>query len=209
MHARSSRRSRAALAAALLVLSLQAGCSVLLGSRNDPPRLYVLTSTPPAGSAPAVPDDLSLGVGPIALPGYLDRRGIVTRVEANRVEASRNDLWAEPVGGAFKSVLEEDLRLRLPDTVLRAFPWPQGATPHLAVAVDVTRFEATSAGIVELRARWTLRAPGERTVLVERDSAITLPVAGDDGDATVAALSEALGRLADEIAAEVALRARQ
>ncbi len=209
MHARSSFRSRAALAAALLALSLQGGCSVLLGSRNDPPRLYVLTAAPPAVATPAAPAGLSLGVGPIALPGYLDRRGLVTRVEANRVEAARNDLWAEPVGGAFKSVLEEDLRLRLPDTVLRGFPWPQGATPDLAVAVDVTRFEATGAGTVELKGRWTLRLPHKRTVLVERDSSIVLPVAGSESDVVVAALSEALGRLADEIAAEVAIRARQ
>jgi uncharacterized lipoprotein YmbA len=208
MHARSSRLPRAALAAALLVLSLGGGCSVLLGSRNDPPRLYVLTSTPPAGATPAMPSGLSLGVGPVALPGYLDRRGLVTRVEANRVEAARNDLWAEPIGGAFKSVLEEDLRLRLPDTVLRGFPWPQGATPDVAVAIDVTRFEATSTGTVELKARWTLRLPHKRTVLVERDSSIVLPVAGTESEAMVAALSEALGRLADEIAAEVAVRAR-
>src|SRR5262245_16318090 len=115
MLARPFPRPRAALVAALLALSLLGGCSVILGSRNDPPRLYVLTASPPAADGPTVPPDLSLGVGPVALPGYLDRRGLVTRVEANRVEAARNDLWAEPIGGAFKSVLEEDLRLRLPD----------------------------------------------------------------------------------------------
>jgi uncharacterized lipoprotein YmbA len=207
MHARV-RPPRTAFAAALLIaLSLQSGCSVLLGSRSDPPRLYVLTAAPPATAAPAIGRDLALGVGPISLPGYLDRRGLVTRVEANRVESARNDLWAEPVGSGFKSVLEEDLRLRLPDTALRAFPWPQNATPDLAVAVDVTRFEATGTGSVELRARWSVRRPGERAVLVERDSAVVLPIAGSGGDAMVAALSEALGRLADEIAAEVASRA--
>lgn len=208
MHVRAPHPFRPVLAAVAIALSLASGCSVILGTRNDPPRLYVLTPVAPAAGGQTLGGNLALGVGPVNLPGYLDRRGLVTRVEANRVEASRNDLWAEPVGGAFKSVLEQDLRLRLPDVVIRSFPWNQHATPDLAVAVEVTRFEATNAGGVELSARWTVRRPGERAVLTERDSAIVLPVPGGDADAMVSALSEAIGRLSDEIAAEVALRAR-
>jgi len=211
MHVCAPHPFRPVIAAVAIALSLLSGCSVILGTRNDPPRLYVLTPTAPAAGGQAIGGNLALGVGPVDLPGYLDRRGLVTRVETNRVESSRNDLWAEPVGGAFKSVLEQDLRLRLPDVVIRSFPWNQHATPDLAVAVAVTRFEATGAGTVELSARWTVRRPGERAVLVERDSAIVLPIAGGDAhaDAMVSALSEALGGLADEIAGEVASRARR
>lgn len=189
------------LAAALLALA--SGCSVLLGNRSEPPRLYVL-SAEPAATTHTVPPSTLLGFGPVDLPGYLDRRGIVTRVAPNRLEATRNDLWAEPLGTNFKNVLEQDLRSRLPGVPIRSFPWPQGATPSLAIAIEVTRFEATAAGTVELQARWVLRSPRETAVHGSHDTALVEPIGGATSEDVVAALSRALGALADQIAVALA-----
>jgi uncharacterized protein len=205
--ARADHRARSAMrVAVVLSLMLCSACSALLGTRRDPPKLYVLSATP-AATTHTLPAAAVLGLGPIDLPGYLDRRGIVTRVAPNRVEASANDLWAEPLATNFKTVLEQNLRLRMPGVPIRTYPWVQGATPELAVAIEVVQFEATSGGTIELLARWALREPRERTVVVSRDSVLTQAVAGPGTEDVIAAMSSVLGTLADQIAAEIATRA--
>lgn len=194
-------RSCAALLA-VLALALP-GCSTLLGTRTDPPKLYVLTSEAPPGGASSAASGTQLGYGPITLPAYLERQGIVTRVAPTRLEASRNDLWAEPLSASFREVLGSDLRRRLTGVVLRPFPWGM-SKPDLGLVVDVTRFEATSSSEVELHARWSLRDVGAKSVLVNREALLTQPIAGGGTEAIVTAMSQAVGLLADEIAAEVA-----
>lgn len=187
----------------LLVPALLAGCSYLLGVRTEPPRLFVLSTTPADGTHP-LPASVVLGFGPVDMPGYLDRRGIVRRIDPNRLEESRTDLWAEPLGAGFKSVVEQNLRLRLPGTPIRTFPWPMGSQPDLAVAIEVSRFELAPGGAVELDARWSVRSPRDGAMLAERDTALTGTVSGPGTENVVAAMSRATGELSDEIARAVA-----
>jgi uncharacterized lipoprotein YmbA len=49
-----------------------------------------------------------LGVGPVRLPAYLDRREIVTRAGPARLEVASVDHWAAPLDVLFTSVLAED-----------------------------------------------------------------------------------------------------
>ena len=56
---------------------------------------------------------ISLGVGPVRLPGYLDRREIVTRVAQSRFDVSENDRWAEPLDENFTHVLAQNLSVLL------------------------------------------------------------------------------------------------
>ncbi|MBY0274096.1 PqiC family protein [Candidatus Binatia bacterium] len=195
-------RARALLLAAA-ALSLVTGCSYLLGVRTEPPRLFVLSTTPADGMQ-VVPPGTVLGFGPVDLPGYLDRRGIVRRIDANRLEESRTDLWAEPLGAGFKTTVEQNLRLRLPGVPLRTFPWPLVNQPDLAVAIEVSRFELTPGGTVELNARWSVRDPERGVVLLDHDAALVETVNGQGVEDVVAAMSRAAGALSDEIARAVA-----
>lgn len=195
-----------ALLVAAAVLSLVTGCSYLLGVRTEPPRLYVLSTTPADGTQ-VVPPGTTLGFGPVDLPGYLDRRGIVRRIDANRLEESRTDLWAEPLGAGVKATLEQNLRLRLPGVPLRAFPWPLVSQPDLAVAIEVSRFEPTPGGTVELNARWSVRDPERGVVLLDHDATLVEGVRGPGVEDVVAAMSRAAGELSDEIARAVAQQA--
>lgn len=187
----------------LLVPLLVGGCSYLLGVRTEQPKLFVLSTTPADGTHP-LPPSFALGFGPVDLPGYLDRRGIVRRIDPNRLEESRTDLWAEPLGAGFKSVLEQNLRLRLPGTPIRTFPWPMASQPDLAVAVEVSRFEPGAGNTVELNARWSVRSPRDGAVVAERDATLTETVSGPGTEDVVAAMSRAAGELSDEIARAVA-----
>lgn len=190
----------------LLVPLLAGGCSYLLGVRTEPPRLYVLGVTPADGTH-ALPPSTVLGFGPVDLPVYLDRRGLVRRIDPNRLEESRADLWAEPLAAGFRATVEQNLRLRLPGVPIRAFPWPISSQPDLAVSIEVSRFERTPGDAVELHARFGVRDPREGTVLVDRDVALVEPVTGPGTEDVVAAMSRAAGALSDRIAAEIAQQA--
>ena len=80
----------------LLCLYL-AGCAAL-SAQPDPSRFFTLTPLPQAEEAvskiSAGSEQISLGIGPVKLPGYLDRQELVTRISQNRFDVSENDRWA-------------------------------------------------------------------------------------------------------------------
>ncbi|MGO9607721.1 MAG: membrane integrity-associated transporter subunit PqiC [Candidatus Binataceae bacterium] len=187
---------------ALTILALCAlmitGC---LSPRRDDSRFYVLS---PAGADPATPSSrpIVLGVGPIKLPGYLDRQEMVTRVAPNRLELSSSDRWAESLDADFTRVLAQDLSTDLGTQRITFFPWY--ATTHVdyQVKVDVYRFDAGADGKIDLTAHWQV-LDGTGKLLIARDSSYTENAAAGDAGASAAALSGSLGRLSQEIAAAI------
>jgi uncharacterized lipoprotein YmbA len=180
-------------------LVLVAGC-LTLGPRPDRTRYYVLETegSSPDPTRPAMP---VLGVGPVRLPAYLDRREIVTRAGPARLEVARVDLWAAPLDVLFASVLAEDLRAAVPAREVLGWPWSVGASPEWSVSVDVLRFDGEPDGTALLEARWIVRRGGtlaNQGVTIARERGAAREIA-----ATVAALSKAIGALARDIAAAV------
>src|SRR5215475_5950329 len=88
----------------------------LSGCTSSPPtRFYVVPSLAGAETAPpAAPRDLTLGVGPVTLPPYLDRLQIVTRASRARLVLGEFDQWAASLQDSVPRVLAEDLSLLIP-----------------------------------------------------------------------------------------------
>lgn len=195
-----ARLCTAAACAALVALT---GCS-LLAPRNEPVQFFVLAASPPDAGSPSAgsrADRPTIGLGPVTLPGYLDRREIVTRVAPNQVRLSQNEQWAEPLAENVRSVLAQELASRLGGATIVIFPWLGSFRPDYRVRIDVTRFEPTVAGTAELAARWQVLSG--RDVLAARDARISRPITGGGTEAAVAALGETLSDLASEIAGAI------
>ena len=80
---------------------LFSGCGAF-APRADPSSFYILGALPEADFAAdkntaGIKANFSLGLGPIELPGYLDRQQIATRTSTNRLSYSENDRWAAPL----------------------------------------------------------------------------------------------------------------
>lgn len=188
-----------ALTWAVLAVCLLAACG-----RTVPSRFYMLTpGVQKDASTKEMPDDVTLGVGPVAIPFYLDRPNIVTRIGPNQVALSEFDKWAGSLKEDVPKVMAENLSRLLNTDRIEIFPWSAGAGIDFQVAVDILRLDAVPEQEAVLEARWSLLKgdPG-RTVHI-RKSVIRTPVAGDGYPAMVAALSETLGALCREIAPEV------
>ena len=180
----------------LLGLALTAGC---LGPRQDHSAFFLLSSLPVV--AEGSPVAVVLGLGPIMLPGYLDRPQIVIRLSENEIALTASDRWAEPLRDNMSRALKENLSKLLTTNSFVDYPWYESAAPDYGIAVEVRRFEADPSGNVVLDAIWHLTQSG--TVIDTQTSVIVDSAGGPERTATVAAQSRAWAELSREIAAAI------
>lgn len=191
---------RLAIAATLLA----AGCSSVLAPQPDQSKFFVLTGAQPrTETTAAASGDISIGLGPVKLPDYLDRSEIVTRIEANRLDLSENDRWAEPLTSNFRNVLAADVASQLPNTQIVLFPWYSTTRPDYTVEVDVDRFERNKSGATLLIARWTIHDGNTNKLLASRDSSFKETAKSTSMNDSVAAMSKDVDNLSIEMASEM------
>jgi uncharacterized lipoprotein YmbA len=185
---------------AIALLLAANGCS-LLAPQPDPTRFYLLTSiedpsAPPAGSG----EGISLGLGPIRFPEYLDRPEVVIRTSANQVKLSPVDRWAEPVKSGFRRVLADNLGKLLRTERILTFPWYRKARIDYQVHVSVQRFDADPQGTAVLIVRWGVKAHDGKTFGDVRESRYESQGNGVDPGADAGSLSEVLGSFSRDVA---------
>lgn len=180
---------------ATLATGLVAGCA------SPRPNLYALDVVP--GVARSRGPSVIL-VREMSLPKYLDRAPIVRSSANYRLDVYPNDWWGELPGTMFTRILAGDLALRLPRSTVLPEAVSLTVNPDLSVEVSIQRFDEDAGGTLLLAAAYAL--PGPRGTPPPHDfrTIVTPAAAGAAGQ--VAAMSVALGRLADAIAARIAAR---
>lgn len=189
--------------AALFLLSsvLLSGCA---GSR--PPNYYILHSLDEPGqealkSGPNT--DLSIGVGPVRVPEYLDRPQMATRATSSSLQLAEFDKWAEPLDKNLTRVLAENLAILLSTDRIGIYPWPKSMQVQYQVTVDITQLEYVPEGKVVLAARWNLLEDhGEKMLAVKRSS-FSIPVTSPGHEGIASAESRAVEALSREIASSI------
>ena len=121
---------RASSSLALGFALFAAGCSLLRGPTTVPTTFYVLSATDEPGQVPAG-RELTLGLGPIHLPPYLERPQMVRRVAPNELVFDEFNRWSEPLKENFVRVLANDLDRLLGVERMIGYPWYSN-TPMLA-----------------------------------------------------------------------------
>ena len=151
----------------------------------------------------AAAQDISIGVGPVAFPEFLDRPQIVTRTSPNRLNASEFHRWAGSFQANFSAVLAENLSILMATNRVAVYPWTDQFSPTYCVKLDVRQFDGRLGEYVLLNVTWTVmgREGGKSTV--EKKSIIREPVSATGYEALVAAKSNALATLSREIADEI------
>ena len=178
-----------------------AGCM----SVADPTKYYVLSATPLREPTPAASvSSTAIGVGPVLIPGYLDRVQIVTRDAHDSVEVAMYDRWAEPLESGIAQVLADNLSTRVGSERIAVFPWRGGVARILdyQVAIVVLRFDGWPGRQVTLDTRWRLLGRDGQELVLKR-STINQPISGEGYQSLVQAMNQTLAALAQEIAAEI------
>jgi uncharacterized lipoprotein YmbA len=174
----------------------------------DPTRYYVLSTTSTREPAPPVSDSsVAVGVGPVLIPGYLDRVQIVTRDANDQVTVAMYDRWAEPLDSGIAQVLADDLGAHIGSERIAVFPWRGGVARVLdyQVAVVVLRFEGWPGRQATLDVRWRLVGKDGKELALKRTT-LNEPLAEEGYQPLVQGMNRLLSTLAREIGLEIRSR---
>lgn len=170
---------------------------------SQPSHFYLLRALAPAsGSGPTETkqSNLSLGLGPITFPQYLDRPQIVTQASVHEVELAEFHKWAEPLSENTSHVLAENLSALLSTDRIVQYPWKRSIDPDYQLFLEVMQFDGIKSQEAVLKVRWTLVRNDEKTVLQEKTSQFSESLRGPDYEDLVEAMSRMLASLSEEIA---------
>ena len=146
----------------------------------------------------------AIGVGPVIIPGYLNRLKIVTRTGADQVAVSMFHQWAESLEDGIARTLADEIGARVPTERIVMFPW-RGVVARIIqyqVVVVVLRFDGRSGGDVTLDTRWRILDRDGKELAFNR-STVTEAAGGPGYVPMVAGMTRAVGSLGQEIADEI------
>jgi len=184
----------------ILFASLCTGCTIF-PPHVDNTRYFILSSQASASSAVPFASGAStptIGLGPITIPGYLDRPEVVTRVSSTELKVSENNRWGERLRSNVATALAQDLSNQMPGVDLVKFPWPLTPAPNYQVSISFEQLELTGDGQAQVNARWTIRS-GNRREIQSGTTTSTLPAGKDERSA-----SEALSRGVEQVSHDIA-----
>jgi uncharacterized lipoprotein YmbA len=182
----------------IVVLSLLlTGCSFFSKSQS---KFYSLDRIPPA-APPANVRGLPLGIDGVELPPGLDRREIVVRKADHQLDVRANEQWSALLQPLVLHTLAFDLAARLPEgmVILPGESKPPGAMRSIDVVLE--ELAAGPDTKVILDGRWIVKDPGKPDITHHERIAIDIPSLDSANIAT--GMSQALGTLADRMAAEL------
>jgi uncharacterized lipoprotein YmbA len=208
----------------LSVLMLLAGCA-----SSPPSRFYTLTALPEAqGRVSDVSDgQLAVGIGPVVFPQFLDRPQLVLRDGSNRLGVEEFERWGGSLQDDFLRVWGQNLGHLLNTSRILIFPSESRMPLDFRITAEVISFEARQGGDALLKVRWAVMDPRLEQSLASRDDVyrcpviamseaatasaapavasgrsnhLLAPIAEQDSEAVVAAMSQCLGRFSRDVA---------
>ncbi len=183
------------------LLALGVSVTTLLACTRSPmTRYYGLGPFPERGVAERKEACVSIGIGPVKIPEYLDRSGIVTRVTSHEFLVAEFNKWAEPLEENFPRVLAENLSSLLCTKTMLIFPWKGSIPLDYRVYVDVIRMDGELGESAVLDVSWTIMGgAGKKGVLLTERSSYKEPTGGQDYGEFVAAQRRNVAALSRDI----------
>ncbi|MDD2679302.1 MAG: PqiC family protein [Candidatus Omnitrophica bacterium] len=198
--------SCAALVLFALILN---GCVAVSGSPN--PRFYMPAPISQQETVQAI--DVPLGtiiaVGPIWIPGYLDRPQIVTRDKHGNFHFAQFDRWAEPLDSALARLINENLARLLPAASIQLFPCSFAIPLDYQVILEIVKLDSELDKDMNLTAQWSIINAKSRKLLLTKRSQFIQPINPHDYYGLTQALNTACAALSREIAGKLAEFANQ
>jgi hypothetical protein len=195
----SQRSPERRLAAAALALAVTFAAVLSACSSPDPALFTIATAS---GSVQPRSPRVVL-VQQISVAHFLERSQIVRSSENYRLDVRANDWWGEPLAPMLNRVLVEELGQRLPQSTVIADNGAVTARPDATVEINIQRLDEDAAGNLVLQAQAGVRATGQSQPVL-RSFRFTVPPSTPGVPGEVAAISVAVGRLADGVAAMLA-----
>jgi uncharacterized protein len=189
------RGCRAVIAIGLL--TAVAACS------SPNPVLYTIAPVPGAQQATSPKVVVLQQIG---LERYLERLQIVRSSEDYKLDVMPNDWWGEPLGAMLSRVLVDELQQRLPQSVVISEVGAVSAPADATVTLNIQRMDKDASGNLILSAQAGIIFKGRAPTPVLRNFRFSVTPDSPRIPGEVAAISTAVGQLADGLAAMLAAR---
>lgn len=178
-------------------------CAALVfasGCASTPPsRFYTLSAVAVPAAAPS---NVSVAVGPVAVPADVDRPQFVVSAGPNQVRLDEFNRWASPLQNGISRVVAENLVMLLGTPRVTLYPQTLSADADYRAAIEVQSFASAPGEAAMLDAVWTVRRMKDGKTATGRTT-VREPVQEKGFDALAAAHSRAVGRLSQDIAGAV------
>lgn len=185
-----------------------AGACVACSGPAIPVREYVIDSAEQRAIVRQVsaPQGPIIAVSPVTLPEYLNHNGIVTRNQGNEITRAEYHVWAGPLAEEIARAVGENLSAMLPTDRVTLSAARRAMPVDYTVDIEIVSFERDVTNNVDLVARWAVFRGDGRGMLAMRRAQFRKPAGGADYQDTVAAMSEAIAALSEEIATAIMQR---
>jgi uncharacterized lipoprotein YmbA len=196
---------------------------MIAGCASSPPSSFFTLSPIPESerqSSDISGGTLSIGIGPVVFPQFLDRPQLVVRDGSNRLTLEEFNRWGGTVQDDFLRVWGENLAYLLDTSRIVIFPSESRMPLDFRITAEVVSFEGRPDGEAVLKARWAVMDERLQRSLASREDVYRCPIAatespapanlGADGElsaqrseAVVAAMSDCLARFSRDVASVV------
>jgi len=177
----------------LLVTLLVAGCS------QPNQNFYLLTPSGPVPSGGGT----GIGVGPITIASYLDRINLVTQESPNQLGVAEDHRWAGDLRSSILRVTAANLGRLLHTGNVQTYPWQSDGEINYQVTLDIRQLHAQADGYAIIEAGWRAYSLPDRRLVASKTFTDREALTEDGYNASVAAQSVLLERMARSIAASL------
>ena len=200
----SEMRTQRILIHLVVLLVLSVVCLSACAGKSASSTFYVLSSLPQPTVSAA--EGTTIGVFPVAMPEYLDRPQIVTRVSENEIKLDEFSRWAEPLKESFTRALVQNLSSLLKTAKVIKTTESIHLPVTLQVWAEVVQFDGSLGGDVVLIVNWGVFEQEGKKLLLGKRSSYKEPTGAASYEAFVAAESRAVAALSREIAEAIQSR---
>lgn len=145
----------------------------------------------------------SIGIGPVALPALLNRKGIVTRLVQSGIDIAETDQWAEPLLDNVTRVITRNLATLQPNDIVYAYPWSLLDAVEYRVVINILQFDAKLGDSVVFEAVWSIKQEQKQQVSKRGHSRISHPIKTKDYAAMVEVMNQILAEFSAELSEDL------
>ena len=181
---------------AIPLLLFASSCSI--GGKSSPSYFYVLDPKTEIDHKEHL-NDIRMGVGPIVIPGYIDRPQIVTKTESAELQLAEFNRWAEPMDAMFMRTLVENIKAITSSHLIHSYPWSPNLEFDYRIHAKVIKFENNANGDALLAVHWQLINTSDQSIAKDIHSEFNASAKDTSYPARVTALNDTLAQFAQEI----------
>lgn len=183
----------------MFIAVLLSGC----GGISKPTAFFMLSPMNVEDIQPlSVKDEISVLVGPITVPAYLDRKQIVVRQPGVQIAVYDFDHWAEPLSHNLRRVVVTNLSSLLASSEVYDIEQRNVPATDYQLSIDIQQFDTTAEGEAILLAFWAL-SDKEGQVLKRERSLMKAQSSSSDVQGYVTALNEITTKFSRKLAEEI------